>query len=155
MNCTLEIEENETPYEPKNSLSEYAPYPLRSDAASCERFLSSDKWQGRKQNFTLVKWPRKADLEESFRAKAQQWKKDTEFESSTHEIALNPAYQSIIGMGKAVIPMILKDLSENGGRWFWALKFIADTDPVPERYRGVVPKMKEAWLEWGRKNHYL
>lgn len=62
---------------------------------------------------------------------------------------MNPAYQAIIGMGAEALPMILEDLRQNSGHWFWALKAISNEDPVVPSDRGSVKKMKNAWLQWG------
>lgn len=86
---------------------------------------------------------------ERFRSLAQQWRKETQWLSSTTEIAMNPAYQAIIGMGPEALPMILEDLRQNSGHWYWALKAISNEDPVVPRDRGSVKKMKGAWLQWG------
>lgn len=86
---------------------------------------------------------------ERFRHLSQQWKKETQFISSTTEIAMHPAYQAIIGMGADALPMILEDLRQNSGHWYWALKAISNEDPVPPNDRGIIRKMKSAWLRWG------
>lgn len=86
---------------------------------------------------------------ERFRSLAQQWRNETQWLSSTTQIAMNPAYQAIIGMGAEALPMILEDLRQNSGHWYWALKAISNEDPVVPRDRGSVKKMKGAWLKWG------
>lgn len=62
---------------------------------------------------------------------------------------MDPAYQSIIGMGPDALPFLLEELRENSGHWFWALKAISGVDPVAPRDRGSVSRMKKAWLDWG------
>src|SRR5437868_15345823 len=59
---------------------------------------------------------------ERFNRLARQWREDTQWLSSTTEIAMHPAYQGIIGMGSEALPMILDDLHANSGHWYWALK---------------------------------
>jgi hypothetical protein len=86
---------------------------------------------------------------ERFASLANKWRDDTQFLSSTTEIATHPAYQGIIGMGKPVLPLILVDLRDHGGQWYWALKAISNEDPVVPADRGFVKKMKAAWLNWG------
>jgi len=86
---------------------------------------------------------------ERFRSLARQWRSETQWLSSTTEVAMNPAYQTIIGMGAEALPMILEDLRENSGQWYWALKAISNEDPVVPRDRGSIKKMKGAWLQWG------
>lgn len=86
---------------------------------------------------------------------AEQWRRETQWLSSTTEIAMHPAYQAIIGMGGDALPLVLEDLERNSGYWYWALKAISDEDPVPAEDRGDIPKMRQAWLEWGRKKGLL
>lgn len=62
---------------------------------------------------------------------------------------MHPAYQAIIGMGAPALPLILEDLRQNSGHWYWALKAISNEDPVAPGDRGAIKKMKEAWLRWG------
>ncbi len=92
---------------------------------------------------------------ERFRSLAQQWRTETQWLSSSTEIAMHPAYQAIIGMGAEVLPMILDDLRHNSGHWYWALKAISNEDPVVPRDRGSIKKMKSAWLEWGHTKGLL
>lgn len=86
---------------------------------------------------------------EKFERLARQWREGTQWLSSTTEIAMHPAYQAIIGMGPEALPMILDDLRENSGHWYWALKSISNEDPVPPSDRGAIRRMKAAWLRWG------
>jgi hypothetical protein len=86
---------------------------------------------------------------------ARHWKEDTRWSSATTEIAMHPAYQAIIGMGSDALPMILHDLRSNSGHWYWALKAISNEDPVPPSDRGVIKKMKAAWLRWGEQKGLL
>jgi hypothetical protein len=86
-----------------------------------------------------------------FRLFARQWREDTQWQSSTTSIAMHPAYQAIIGMGADALPMILSDLRNNSGHWYWALKAISNEDPVPPANRGNIPKMRAAWLRWAEQ----
>jgi len=66
-----------------------------------------------------------------------------------------PEYQYIIGMGEKAIRFLLEELRDRPNHWFWALKAIAQEDPVPENARGKFPEMVEAWLRWGRDRGYI
>ena len=92
---------------------------------------------------------RRDSRRDRFRSLAQQWRSETQWLSSTTEVAMNPAYQAIIGMGAEALPMILEDLRQNSGHWYWALKAISNEDPVVPRDRGSIKKMRGAWLRWG------
>lgn len=68
--------------------------------------------------------------EERFTRLSEQWRKDSRFMSSVHQMVLLPSYQCIIGMGWPAVPFILNDLKNNPQHWFWALRAITDIDPV-------------------------
>jgi hypothetical protein len=65
-----------------------------------------------------------------------------------------PAYQMIVGMGPAVIPLLLRELERQVDYWFWALQAITEEDPVPVESRGNWRAMAQAWLAWGKKRGY-
>ncbi|MCP5005757.1 MAG: hypothetical protein GY941_17745 [Planctomycetes bacterium] len=83
------------------------------------------------------------------------WEANTAILSSITEIAMHPAYQQIIGMGQSAIPLILEEMNEKPGHWFWALKSITGEDPVLPEQRGRIKKMTEAWINWGRNQGYI
>ncbi len=92
------------------------------------------------------------DLDSLFARLREEWRQDTMLQSSPVEIALHPAYQQIIGLGPRAIPLILRDLAQRGGHWFWALRAITGEDPASEQTS--MPGAARAWLEWGRRNGY-
>ena len=96
-----------------------------------------------------------SDLETRFRALADQWRWETGPLSSSTAIAAHPAYQEIIGMGPAAIPMVLQELQERCDHWFAALRALSGENPVPREYAGRIPKITELWLEWGRERGYI
>lgn len=95
-----------------------------------------------------------SELEKTFLQLAHQWRRETRGISSTNQASMHPAYQQIIGMGKAVIPLLLRELERNSGQWFWAIKAISREDPVPPEKRGQTQEMIRYWLEWGKQNGY-
>lgn len=91
-----------------------------------------------------------------FKKLAKAWKSETELMSKTTQRAMHPAYQKIIGMGDAAIPLILNDLAEHGpDDWFWALTAITDENPITAEIAGDMNAMAEVWLQWGRNAGYL
>src|SRR3954469_11391388 len=104
--------------------------------------------------FKVVVWEPCQSANEALRRRFQQlareWKDAKVFISSGTDIALNSAYQQIIGMGKDALPLILEELQREQDHWFWALKAITGDDPVAPGDRGNLPKMTEAWLGWAR-----
>ena len=91
---------------------------------------------------------------ETFQNLASRWKRETRFCSSRTKMVDHPAYQEIIGMGAAVLPLILGELRTDPRYWFSALHAITGEDPVPAEHRGSVRKMTDAWLEWGKVHGY-
>jgi hypothetical protein len=92
--------------------------------------------------------------ETRFHQLAEQWRIETAHLSNIRKKALHPAYQEIIGMGEAAVPLILEEMKRNPGQWFWALHAITRADPIAEESRGKLREMTEAWLEWGRNHGY-
>lgn len=93
-------------------------------------------------------------LKETFSKLVEQWRRQTTGISSTTELIIHPAYQKIIAMGSDVIPLLLRELENKTGRWFWALRSITGEDPVPPESRGKTQEMIAAWLDWGYKKGY-
>ena len=116
--------------------------------ASAQSVQLQDQLQQVRVHYALPASSRR-DPRERFRSLARRWRSETQWLSSTTEIAMNPAYQAIIGMGADALPLILEELRHNSGHWYWALKAISNEDPVVPRDRGSVRKMKDAWLRWG------
>lgn len=81
------------------------------------------------------------------------WKNETIFSSSISEITNNSAYRSIIGLGQEVLPFIIDDLKHNDSHWFYALEALTGQNPIKENHKGVVPLMKEDWIEWAKENN--
>jgi hypothetical protein len=94
------------------------------------------------------------EIEDIFKALANKWRSETRGTASINEISMHPAYQQIIGMGEVVVPLLLRELERKSGFWFWALKAITRADPVPLEDKGKVPRMIQAWLDWGKREGY-
>jgi hypothetical protein len=83
----------------------------------------------------------------------ERWRHETGFHSSLSKKFSHPSYLTIMAAGKSVLPMILKELERAPDHWFYALRYIARQDIAV----GVktAKEARAAWLEWGRKNHYI
>ena len=92
--------------------------------------------------------------EEHFLRLLSEWRKETAFQSSPRAITNHSAYQQIIDLGKPVLPFIFKDMRENGGWWYPALRAITGDNPVPKDARGNRTLNDEAWLRWGQDHGY-
>jgi hypothetical protein len=104
---------------------------------------------------TSLRIPEQSELEQAFSELAEGWRQEIAIYSSVSKKALHPAYQRIIGMGPAAIPLILRELERRPEHWFWALTAITGVDPVPPEDAGNVRKMADAWLALGREQGYL
>jgi len=89
-------------------------------------------------------------LTRRFERLTREWKEAVAYVSSVTEMATHPAYQQIIGLGQAALPLILRELEKEPEHWFWALKAITGEDPVPAKDIGRVRAMAHAWLAWAR-----
>jgi hypothetical protein len=93
------------------------------------------------------------ELGRKFTELAERWRRETAVLSNVHRIVLHSAYQRIIGLGPVAIPLILKELSERPGHWFWALKAITGEDPVTPG--ATFKEAVDTWLDWGRARGYI
>lgn len=93
-------------------------------------------------------------VEHRFRRLEAVWKAETWYHSNPEKIIGHPAFQEIISMGEAVVPLMLRDLEQQPRLWVWALPEITGANPVREEDAGNITKMSEAWLEWARRNGY-
>jgi hypothetical protein len=93
-------------------------------------------------------------IDEKFKRLAALWHKAVAHHSSSRIRDNHPVYQEIIGMGPAVVPLLLRDLEVNRRHWFTALAIITGVDPIPKADTGNIPRMAEAWLRWGKENGY-
>lgn len=95
------------------------------------------------------------ELREQFEALAADWKERSKYLSNVRQMAMLEPYQRIIGLGRPAVPLILEDLRREPNFWFWALEAITGEDPVPPDTNGVVDRMVDAWLEWGRQRRLI
>jgi hypothetical protein len=95
---------------------------------------------------------KKSILRSTFDKYNESWQEETMFSSDTNEIVNNSYYKKIIGLGTDALVFILEDLKKNENHWFHALSSITNANPVKEAHRGIVPKMKNDWLDWAEKN---
>jgi hypothetical protein len=93
------------------------------------------------------------EIAELFSELVQRWRRETVAYSDLQKKVLHPAYQRIIGLGPVAIPLILQELQQRPGHWFWALNALTDEDPVPPE--ATITEATEAWLNWGREQGYL
>lgn len=85
-----------------------------------------------------------------FRELVDLWRSEQGPSSSVSVMAMHPAYQQIIGMGRSALPLLLKELDEDPDHWFWALTAITGVDPIAPAHRGDLHGMSADWLQWAR-----
>ncbi len=90
-------------------------------------------------------------VEQRFRRLEAAWAVETAVLSDPNRIINHPAFQEIIRLGEAVVPLMLRDLEQGPRLWVWALPRITGQNPVPPADGGNIRKMSEAWLRWGRE----
>jgi hypothetical protein len=92
-------------------------------------------------------------VEHNFRKHAESWRQETRVLSSIQAKVFNQHYQRIIGMGKAVLPLIFSELRGRGGHWYWALECITGDNPASNA--ATIPEAKAAWLAYGVQRGYI
>ena len=60
-------------------------------------------------------------VEERFRRLEATWLAEVGYSSSSTELRNHPAFQEIIALGEAVVPLMLRDLAVRPRLWVWAL----------------------------------
>jgi hypothetical protein len=90
-------------------------------------------------------------LPDRFNILVEHWKSGRNPISSVKAMSQHPAYQEIISMGSRVVPLIIQELEKNPDLWFVALHAITGVNPVPEKSRGKLMEMAQAWIDWWRK----
>jgi len=98
--------------------------------------------------------PPEESIEQRFQRLADTCHKAVAHHSSSSIRTNHPAYQEIICMGEAVVPLLLRDLEKTRRHWFAALHAITGADPVPPEGAGRIAKMAEAWLRWVKEHRY-
>src|SRR3954453_4611753 len=93
-------------------------------------------------------------VEQRLRRLEAVWEADTLVLSDPERITAHWAFQEILGMGEAVVPLMLRDLEREPKLWVWALPRITGENPVPSADGGDVARMAEAWVRWGRGKGY-
>lgn len=96
-----------------------------------------------------------AQIEKEFNELAENWYLETLHSSAYLDKILHPAYQRIIGLGKEVIPFILRELNDQPGEWFWALRALTGEDPTTKAQARKRDELAKAWLDWGKERGFI
>lgn len=95
------------------------------------------------------------NVEQRFQRLVKQWKEEMAYLSSSTKLVIHPAYQSIIGIGPDVLPLLFRELQEEPEHWFWALRAITEEDPTNPEDAGNLQKISDSWLKWAEEKGYL
>lgn len=90
-----------------------------------------------------------------FETLVDEWRKARDPFTSGIENFILPAYQQIIGLGPAALPLIFQKLQHGADEWFWALRSITGENPVKEQHVGNQEGMRKDWLEWASANNLV
>jgi hypothetical protein len=94
-------------------------------------------------------------LHRRFYELADRWRKERGHTSKIRDLAVNSAYQQIIGMGEVAVPFLLEEMRTRPDQWTWALRAITGVNPVPEQARGKLREIAAAWVNWGIERGYI
>jgi hypothetical protein len=94
----------------------------------------------------------RATLEQRFHEEAEKWDLETGHLSSPNQRMMHPSYQAILGMGQQhrdeIIGLLIQDMKANRRHWFWALSYLAQTNPIKPEDAGRIDRMIDAWVRW-------
>lgn len=101
-------------------------------------------------------------IERKFNELAAKWKKETGLYSTTFD-KINDTYLDIMALGTEVVVYMLKDMQKPTGtaHWHTALKSFAksfsddDINPIPPEDLDKPKKIKQGWIDWGKRNNLL
>lgn len=89
-------------------------------------------------------------MKEKFDKLGDEWEKGTCFYSAIWQMEAHPAFQSLVGMGKDIIPLAMERMKKpncEGVFWHLILDKLVE-NPPDTRVEGVMPEMRKRWIEW-------
>ena len=91
---------------------------------------------------------------QKFDALVAEWQRIRGSGSSTASL-VNDAYGQIVAMGEEVVPMLLREVKNDNGHWFSALRWITGISPVSAELHGDHRAMRQAWIRWGIEHGHI
>ena len=91
-------------------------------------------------------------IEEKYIALAKEWRRFNRGKSIINYA--HYAYLQVVALGWSAVPFMLRDVASGAGTWYLALQYITGERPESPAARGNAEAVREAWLEWGRRNGY-
>lgn len=97
------------------------------------------------------------ELRTTFEELAEAWRTRTRYWSFIQKMVATPEYQRVIGLGRPVVPLMLRELEREPEFWFCALEAITGENPVPESVSasGNIQAVTDCWVQWGRERGLL
>lgn len=84
------------------------------------------------------------------------WRMDTDGMSMDRDALEHPAYRRIVeDLGAAAIPFMLRDLRDNSGHWFEALRELSGEPNLDAPAKGNMRKARDLWLSWGKTRRVI
>ena len=93
------------------------------------------------------------DYVDEFRELVRRWRLQTAASSSVMTMIEDPNFRQIVKMGRAAVPLVVKELKIHRDFLFMALSLILPNEIViPESAKGKPQEMSDAWLRWAERN---
>lgn len=90
-----------------------------------------------------------SELRERFDQLKREWAADVAGYSTIHHKVAHPAFLAILALGPDVLPLVLREFTENGGHWLPALRALTGESPVPQEEWGNMTAARARWRTWG------
>ena len=100
--------------------------------------------RGTRANHTYDPTP--IGLIDRFMRELRKWRSETKFTSSIDDVLAHEAYRKIVGMGDAVVELLLDELRTRPGFEVYALEDILGNAPYTEEVNGDIKAMSDAWV---------
>lgn len=84
-----------------------------------------------------------------------EWQTACEYFSSTRQKVNHPAFRQLLARAGESVPFLLSTLTTSPSHAILVLHAITGEDPVPNDKKGDLPRMADAWIEWGKSKGIL
>lgn len=85
---------------------------------------------------------------ERFQRLKGEWLRSIGPTDKLSDMYMLPAYQRILRLDRAAIPLLIQELRTAPNWWFWALEMITEQNPVSQEHLGNLRLMTKDWLDW-------
>ncbi len=94
-------------------------------------------------------------IAEVFQGLVDDWRRECALVSSASRRTQHPAYRTIVGMGRTVLPYLLGEMLARPNEWSAALIEISGENPVRASDRGDLTKVARAWAAWAKRRQIV